>query len=821
VTEGDGLTTPPAGPGWNGDQEPDWYTGPLYDDTGWHIDLSEAQRELADSDHGDREQPTGAHDPPFPHQPSYEGNGGYPGEPGRDWQGADRGQSGPADRTAGRHARHARQEENYPPSSSPLARYSHPDPDYAPYQESRGRADGYPDPSGYPDSASPLARFSRPDQAGQDYRGYSGQRDQAEQHPYQRQPDYGDYQEPRGYQEPPGRPAPGPDPYAAPPPGNGAPDRNGRYDTPDRYEVPEEYDQDLSFLRERRSENLNPTLALSMTGPIPPETGPIEVVRVERRGPPKETGTESVVRSSGVMAIGTLGSRLTGFLRTIAQSWALGVAGLATAYNLSNTLPNVVYNLALGGILTSVIVPLIVNAKKRDPSSGSAYEQRMFTLLTALLLGVTVLGTILAVPIVHLYSGRQVTGATEHLAIIFALFFIPQIFFYGFSALIGAVLNTRGSFAAPMWTPIINNIVVIGVLGLYVVVAGTSKTPGTISEGQIWLLGLGTTLGIVAQTAALFPALRRVGFRWQPRSDFRRAEVSEIGRMAGWMFCYIIATQVAFLVTTKIAGNTPHGSGVTYYQYAWLLFQLPYAVVGVSVITALLPRMSAHASERRLGLVRADFATGIRLSSVIVVPCSLVLAVLGPAIAILFLGHGSTGAAQARTIGIVFACFCVGLLPFTIFQLQLRVFYSLHDSKTPGLIGLVTMTVNIIANLIADSYLSQHNLVAGLAVGFGVANFLGCVIAWRILSRRMRGLKGRVVGGTIGRLYAATVPAALLALFVSLLVDNVVSGPRFASMITIVLGGGGALLVFILFAQALRITEVTDVGRTLRSRLSR
>jgi murein biosynthesis integral membrane protein MurJ len=811
VIEGDGLTTPPAEPGWNGDQEPDWYTGPLYDDTGWHLDLSEQEREP--------QRPAGAHDRPFPHQPSYEGNGSHPGEPGRDWQAADQGRSGPGERPGGRHARHARPAENYPPSSSPLARYSHPDPGYAPHQEPRGRPDGYPDPASYPDSASPLAPFSRPDQATQEYRDYSGQRDQR---PYQHQPEYGDYQEPRGYQEPPGRPPPAPDPYAAPPAGNGEPDRYGQYDTPDRYEAPpDEYEQDLSFLRERRGENLNPTLALQMTGPIPPVTGPIEVVRVERRGPPKESQTESVVRSSSAMAVGTLGSRLTGFLRTIAQSWALGAAGIATAYNLSNTLPNVVYNLALGGILTSVIVPLIVNAKKRDPSSGAAYEQRMFTLLTALLLGVTVLGTILAVPIVHLYSGNQVKGATEHLAIIFALFFIPQIFFYGFSALIGAVLNTRGSFAAPMWTPIINNIVVIGVLGLYFVSAGTHKNPATISASEIQLLGLGTTLGIVAQTAALFPALRRVGFRWQPRTDFRRAEVSEIGRMAGWMFCYIIATQIAFLVTTKIAGNTPQGSGVTYYQYAWLLFQLPYAVVGVSVITALLPRMSAHASERRFGLVRADFATGIRLSSVIVVPCSLVLAVLGPAIAVLFLAHGGTHTSQARTIGIVFACFCVGLLPFTIFQLQLRVFYSLHDSKTPGLIGLVTMTVNIIANLIADHALSQHNLVAGLAAGFGVANFLGCVIAWRILSRRMRGLKGRVVGGTIGRLYAASVPAALLALFVSLLVDNVVSGPRTASMITIVLGGGGALLVFILFAQALRITEVTEIGRTLRSRLSR
>src|SRR5215472_17697225 len=212
------------------------------------------------------------------------------------------------------------------------------------------------------------------------------------------------------------------------------------------------------------------------------------------------------------MAVGTLGSRLTGFLRTIAQSYALGLGGIATAYNLSNTLPNVVYNLALGGILTSVIVPLIVNASRRDADRGEAYDQRMFTLVTLLLLGVTVLATVLAVPIVHLYSGSSITEhpPTLHLAIIFALFFIPQIFFYGVSSLIGAILNSRGSFAAPMWTPIVNNAVVITVLGLYIASAGLHKTPATITGSQVELLGLGTTLGIVAQTIALLPALRRV-----------------------------------------------------------------------------------------------------------------------------------------------------------------------------------------------------------------------------------------------------------------------------------------------------------------------
>ncbi len=193
----------------------------------------------------------------------------------------------------------------------------------------------------------------------------------------------------------------------------------------------------------------------------------------------------SLVRSSAGMAVGTLVSRGTGFLRTLVLIAAIGVAGLSNAYNNANTLPNTVYYLMLGGIFTSVVVPLLVRAAKRDPDRGEAYAQRMFTLGAVALLAVTVVATLLAGPLVDLYAPTIHGPAGSHLAaehnlmVVWAYFFIPQIFFYGMSSLIGAILNTRGRFAAPMWTPVINNLIVIVVGGLYVVSAAWARSRGT------------------------------------------------------------------------------------------------------------------------------------------------------------------------------------------------------------------------------------------------------------------------------------------------------------------------------------------------------
>ncbi|MGN6679219.1 MAG: murein biosynthesis integral membrane protein MurJ, partial [Streptosporangiaceae bacterium] len=542
-----------------------------------------------------------------------------------------------------------------------------------------------------------------------------------------------------------------------------------------------------------------------------------------------EPAAPSLVRSSSVMALGTLASRLSGLVRSVVLVYALGVQQLGNAYNNANTLPNTVYNLARGGILTSVIVPLLVSAAKRHRDRGEQYDQRMFTLITVALAGITLIGTLAAAPIASLYDPTA-KAAEHHLLVIFAYFFIPQIFFYGVSSLAGAVLNARGHFAAPMWTPVVNNIVVTVMAVAFLVVASGQNVneASTVTNGEILLLGIGTTLGIIAQTAALIPALRRVRFRWHPRFDFRRVEIAEIGRMAGWMFCYVLTTQVAFLVTSRVAstaGNADQtggvGAGFTAYTNAWLLFQLPYAIVAISVITALLPRMSAHVSDRRFDLVQADFSTGVRLGSVVVAPAALVLAAIGPALGEVLLGWGNTSDASARYMGLVFSVFSLGLVPYMLFRLLLRVFYALHDSKTAALIGVATMVANVGANLIALAAFPKSEVVAALGAGFGLANAVGAVLAWRVLSRRLGGLAGREIGRSLLRMHEAAVPAALFALIVSLLITSVFSTAKIYAALIVVVGGAGALLIYVVAAKKLRVTEVTDLMGMVRARVRR
>jgi putative peptidoglycan lipid II flippase len=546
------------------------------------------------------------------------------------------------------------------------------------------------------------------------------------------------------------------------------------------------------------------------------------------RADPGGSSGASIVRSSGVMAVGTMASRVTGFLRTAILIYALGTHDLGNAYQLANTVPNAVYNLALGGVLTSVVVPLLVSAAKRDRDRGEAYDQRIFTLGVLALGIITVVATAAAVPITDLYGHDIGNAATRHLTVLFAYFFLPQIFFYGVSSLAGAILNARGRFAAPMWTPVINNVVVIIIGGGFMLTAGLNRTPQDISAAQIQLLGIGTTLGIVLQTAALIPSLRRVGFRWRPRFDFRRAEVSEIGRMGGWMFGYVLTTQVSFLVTAVVANiagarvsQQAAGAGYAAYGNAWQLFQLPYAIVGISVITAMLPRMSAHAASRSYGLVRDDFSGAVRLASVIVVPAALVLAVLGTPLSEALFGYGSTSVASARYLGEIFAVFSLGLLPYMVFQLQLRVFYALHDSRTPALIGLAAMAANIGANLLALVILPPRQVVAGLGVGFGLGNLTGAVIAWRVLSRRIGGLDGPAITTSLVRMHAASVPPAFFAVAVSLMIGVLIPAGQLGSFVTIVLAGSGGLLLYVMFARAFGVRELAGLTETVTARFRR
>jgi putative peptidoglycan lipid II flippase len=248
---------------------------------------------------------------------------------------------------------------------------------------------------------------------------------------------------------------------------------------------------------------------------------------------------------------------------------------------------------------------------------------------------------------------------------------------------------------------------------------------------------------------------------------------------------------------------------------------MPYAIVGISVITALLPRMSAHAADRRYGDVRRDFSGGVRLSSVIVVPSALILFVMGAPVAEALFGYGSTSATDARYIGTVFGIFSLGLVPYMMFQLMLRVFYAMHDSRTPMFIGVAVMIVNIVVSLLSLAVLPAGHVVQGVAAAFGLANLAGTVIAWRVLSRRMHGLDGHVITRSLVRMNLAAIPAAIFGLATTFAVGVVLSpGPAFG-IVTVIFGGGGALLLYTMFAKALGVTEVTELTSGLRTRLRR
>ncbi len=554
----------------------------------------------------------------------------------------------------------------------------------------------------------------------------------------------------------------------------------------------------------------NRTRVLEPDGGRVPSTGP---------QPLTEDTSPNLARSSKAMALGTLVSRATGFLRTFVFVYALGVYTTANAYNTANTLPNTVYYLMLGGVFTSVVVPMLVRAAKEDPDRGEGYAQRIYSLGVICLLLVTLVATLLAQPIASLYGGNLSRPNEYHLTVVLAYFFIPQIFFYGMDSLLGAILNVRGRFGANMWTPVINNVVVIFVGILFWVTVGKSGIQSnTISGYGIELLGIGTTLGIVIQSLALFPVMWRAGFSMRLVFDFRRAEIAEIGRMSGWMFGYVFSQWLGNLVVTRVANSAPATNGISAYSYAYQLFQLPYAIVGISVISALLPRMSGHANERRYSLVREDFSKGVRLASVIVVPAAVFLAVLGAPLCEFLFGHGHTSWEQARYIGEVFGAFCLGLLPFMLTQLQLRVFYSFHESRTPAVIGMLMLVVGVIGYMVVKVAVTPPDIVVGLAFAFDIMTLAGAIIAWPLLLRRVGSLDGWRITRSLVRMFIATVPGLLFAFVVMAVAGSFLHHGQVYGLVATVVGGGGAVLLYALCSRILGIEEFRTLMRSVAGR---
>ncbi|MER5786836.1 murein biosynthesis integral membrane protein MurJ [Streptomyces sp. NPDC001980] len=534
-----------------------------------------------------------------------------------------------------------------------------------------------------------------------------------------------------------------------------------------------------------------------------------------RHAAPKKARGGGLLRSSAVMAAGTVVSRATGLIRQVLQAAALGTGLLATTYNQANTVPTSLYFLLIGGALNSVLVPQLVRARAEDPDGGVAFEQRLVTLVLCVLGAGTALATWAAPEIISVY--QQDTPATHdafELTVVFARFLLPQIFFYGVFSIFGQVLNARDRFGAMMWTPVLNNLVLIAVFGLYLGLLTAPEQVSDISDAQVRLLGTGTTLALALQALALIPYALAAGFRFRPRFDWRGTGLRKSVNAARWTLLFVLANLVASTVVTRLASSAdaalPHdGVGYTAYSYAQQIWMLPQSIVTVSLVTALLPRMSRAVAEHRVDDLRADLSRALRVSGVVVVPAAFFFLVFGPQIAQLLFAHGATDAAATRPLGHMLQAFGLGLIPFSAQYLLLRGFYAFEDTRTPFRMAVWISGINIALAVGCHLLLPPRWAVTGMAAAYALAYAIGLLLTAVRLRRRVEGLlDGRRICRTYTQLTAAALAAGAAGRLIARACSQDLASASWTPALSLAAGGITMALLFVLMARLLRIGEL-------------
>ncbi|WP_435849337.1 murein biosynthesis integral membrane protein MurJ [Streptomyces rubiginosohelvolus] len=532
--------------------------------------------------------------------------------------------------------------------------------------------------------------------------------------------------------------------------------------------------------------------------------------------PPDAKAAVTAPRGSAVMAAGSVVARATGFARSAVVAAALGTIGpAADGYAVGNALPTIVYMLLLGGALNAVFVPELVRAAKEHPDKGVAYTDRLVTVCVVALLVITAAAVWAAPAIVDVYT--DYTGQQAAMTVALARYCLPQILFLGLFTLLGQVLNARGRFGAMMWTPVLNNVVVIAVFGLYLALSlggGDTLTPSGTA-----LLGWGTTAGIVVQTLALVPALRATRFRWRPRFDWRGSGLARPLRAAGWLVLLVLANQAAYWVTTRLATSAglDGGPGFGAYNNAYVLWVVPHGIITVSVVTALLPRMSAAAADGDLAGVRRDVSHALRVCAAAVVPAACVLlALAGPVTALVF-GYGRTSAADTAALAGILMAFAPGLIALSGQYVLSRAFYALSDIRTPFLLNLVIVALNAGLSLAAAHLLPARWAVTGMAAAYSLALCAGWALTGGVLCRRLgvvHPLRSSPVAAH-GRLLLAAVPAVAFGHLAS------VGAARAGALAATLAGAAAVGLTFALLARPLRLAELNALLLRVRSRRAR
>lgn len=504
--------------------------------------------------------------------------------------------------------------------------------------------------------------------------------------------------------------------------------------------------------------------------------------------PRAELSDAAVVSRSWGMALATLVSRVTGFTRIVLLAAILGAA-LSSAFSVANQLPNLIAALVLEATFTAIFVPVLARAERDDADGGAAFVRRLVTLATAMLLATTVASVATAPLLVRLMLGGD-PQVNEALTTAFAYLLLPQVIFYGLSSVFMAILNNRNIFGPPAWAPVVNNMVAIATLALYLAVPGElSVDPVQMGNAKLLVLGIGTTLGVVAQTAVLLAAIGREHISLRPLWGIDD-RLKRFGAMAAAMVLYVLISQVGLVVTNQIA-STAAASGPAIYNYTWLVLMLPFGMVGVTVLTVVMPRLSRNAAADDIRAVLGDLSLATRLTMVTLIPTVALMTVGGPALGSALFAYGNFGDVDAGYLGAAIALSAFTLIPYALVLLGLRVFYAREQPWTPIAIIVVITGVKIIASLLAPHLTDRPELVAGyLGLANGLGFVAGAIVGYYLLRRSLRPPSGgHLVDLAVVRTILVTIAASLLAGLIGHVADRLLGLSALTAH-----GGTGSLL---------------------------
>lgn len=441
---------------------------------------------------------------------------------------------------------------------------------------------------------------------------------------------------------------------------------------------------------------------------------------------------KSLSRSAGLVSFATAASRVTGFISLVIIFKALGYTRLQDSYNLANVLPNMIFELIAGGILTSVLIPVYISRRLEDEGAGWRTASNIVNITFFFLCGIAVLGTIFSYYLVRVQTFLVPTGkvSVETLDFFFK-FFVWEIVFYGLTAVFNAVLQAHRRFVVPALAPILNNVVVI-VTVVFVYLPLKDSRP----ELALKMLALGTTLGIAAMALVQLPYLYKIGWRYSWVMDFSDPAFRSLAILALPVVAYVATNQIALTVSNALAWEFK--GGMSAFKQAWQFFQMPYGLLAVSVSTVLFPRLAERAALEDIDGLKRTMTLGVNTTAFIIIPAAVGLFLLAvPITDLIYIGLlKAVDANGARQIAQVMAYFMAGLLPFSLFMFLNRVFYALHDTRTPMWVNAVGVPLNIAL----DFGLVALFGIAGLAMGHSLTYLFTMTLLFFVLRKKIGSL---------------------------------------------------------------------------------